>query len=55
MIDIETLSQQQNAAIATIAAAFFDPTSGEVGAKFYARLDWEEDIKKGGHFSPNTI
>ncbi|HHH1986682.1 TPA: 3'-5' exonuclease [Yersinia enterocolitica] len=55
MIDIETLSQQQNAAIATIAAAFFDPTTGEVGAKFYARLDWEEDIKKGGHFSPNTI
>ncbi|MGK4478666.1 3'-5' exonuclease [Yersinia enterocolitica] len=55
MIDIETLSQQQNAAIATIAAAFFDPISGEVGAKFYVRLDWEEDIERGGHLSPNTV
>jgi hypothetical protein len=35
MIDLETFSTRQDAAIATIGAAFFDIETGEIGEKFH--------------------
>ncbi len=56
MIDIETLSNKRNAVICSIAAAFFEPSSGEVGSTFYERIDWENDcVENGAHIEPDNV
>lgn len=39
MLDLETMGQGNNAAIVAIGAVFFEPTTGEIGASFYQKID----------------
>jgi hypothetical protein len=47
MIDIETLSDQPNAAILCIAAVEFDVVTGETGREFEVHIDLESSFKAG--------
>lgn len=47
MIDIETLGTNINAPIASIGAVFFEPSTGCTGARFYLRVDFENDMLNG--------
>lgn len=55
MIDIEALDDKPTAAIASIAAAFFDPLTGEVGEKFYVRVDVEDSARFDGTIGASTF
>lgn len=44
MIDIEDLGKKANAPIGSIGAVFFNPQTGELGEKFYLRVDFENDM-----------
>ncbi|ATC93486.1 3'-5' exonuclease [Pseudoalteromonas tunicata] len=54
MLDLETMGQGSNAAIVAIGAVFFEPTTGEIGANFYWRVDLESAAKYG-EVDPSTI
>lgn len=41
MLDLETMSTQNNAAITSIGACFFEPTTGEIGTTFYMPVNLE--------------
>lgn len=47
MIDLETLGTFMNAPVVTIGACFFDPLTGEIGDKFYEKIDIAEAMKYG--------
>ncbi|WOA54353.1 3'-5' exonuclease [Dickeya solani] len=55
MIDLETLGKNKNAPIASIGAVFFEPETGELGEKFYCRVDFENDMKNGAIPDGGTI
>lgn len=48
MVDIETLGTFMNAPVVTIGACFFDPMTGEIGAKFYRKIDMVDAMRFGG-------
>lgn len=54
MIDIETLGTFMNAPVVTIGACFFDPMTGEIGDKFYERIDLV-DAMRFGRADPETL
>lgn len=54
MIDIETLGTFMNAPVVTIGACFFDPMTGEIGKKFYAKID-VKDALRFGVLDPETL
>ena len=47
MVDIETLGTRPNAPVTTIGACFFDPMTGEIGAKFYRKIDMVDAMHFG--------
>ncbi len=47
MIDLETLGQGYDAAFVSIGACLFNPDTGEIGSKYYRRVDWHDAIKAG--------
>lgn len=47
MIDIETLGTRPNAPVTTIGACFFNPMTGEIGAKFYRKIDMVDAMRFG--------
>ena len=47
MIDIETLDTLPTAAVISIGAVYFDRKTGEIGDKFYARIDFEDACRIG--------
>jgi len=47
MIDIETLGTRPNAPVTTVGACFFDPMTGEIGAKFYRKVDMVDAMRFG--------
>lgn len=47
MLDIETLGTRPNAPVTTIGACFFDPLSGEIGEKFYRKIDMVDAMRFG--------
>lgn len=47
MIDLETLGNRPNAPIVTVGACFFDPMSGEIGDKFYRKIDMVDSMRFG--------
>lgn len=47
MLDIETLGTFMNAPVVTIGACFFDPMTGEIGDKFYRKIDMVDAIRHG--------
>ncbi|MEI7408160.1 3'-5' exonuclease [Pectobacterium aroidearum] len=55
MIDIETLGKKANAPIGSIGAVFFNPQTGELGEKFYCRVDFENDMLSGAVPDGETI
>ncbi|WP_213132209.1 3'-5' exonuclease [Citrobacter sp. FP75] len=55
MIDIEALDTKPTAAIASIAAAFFDPLTGAVGDTFYTRVDIEDSARFDGTIGASTV
>ncbi|SLM62841.1 Exodeoxyribonuclease VIII [Dickeya aquatica] len=55
MIDLETLGKNKNAPLASIGAVFFEPETGELGEKFYCRVDFENDMKNGAIPDGDTI
>ncbi len=44
-IDIETLGTTSTAPVIAVGAVAFDITTGEQGAQFYRRIDWESALK----------
>lgn len=54
MLDLETMGQGNNAAIVAIGAVFFEPTTGEIGASFYQKVDLESAAKYG-EIDPSTV
>lgn len=54
MIDLETLGTFPNAPVVTIGACFFDPMTGEIGDKFYERIDLAEAMQFG-KADPETL
>ena len=50
MIDLETFSTRNDAAIVSIGAVFFNRETGEMGQKFYRLID-----NPTGHIDPNTV
>lgn len=55
MIDIETLGDKPGAVIVQIAAAFFDPMTGEVGETFTRNVDIESSFKYGFEVTGGTL
>ena len=47
MLDLETMSTTSNAAIVSIGAVFFEPSTGELGADIYLVIDLENSSKFG--------
>lgn len=47
MIGLETLGTFMNAPVVTIGACFFDPMTGEIGDKFYRKIDMVDAIRHG--------
>ena len=46
-IDLETLGTRYDAPIISIGAAYFDPTTGDIGATFYAEVDLPDALRHG--------
>ncbi|MBP2850546.1 3'-5' exonuclease [Dickeya oryzae] len=55
MIDLETLGKNKTAPVASIGAVFFEPETGELGEKFYCRVDFENDMKNGAIPDGDTV
>lgn len=47
MIDLETLGTVYHAPVLSIGAIEFNPNTGELGKKFYARIDIADAVKHG--------
>ncbi|CAJ0999052.1 hypothetical protein SODG_002738 [Sodalis praecaptivus] len=54
MIDIETLGVRASAPLAAIGAVFFEPSTGELGEAFYARVDPRSDEAAGARAEVDT-
>lgn len=54
MIDLETLGTAEDAAIISVGACEFNPMIGEIGRKFYERIDWESAMS-GRTITADTI
>lgn len=54
MIDLETLSTNQDAAILSIGAVRFNPNTGEIADTFHERIDFNSAIVNG-HVSMDTL
>lgn len=55
MIDVETMSKQPDAAIVSIGAVFFEPLTGELGARFYRTINLDSAVAAGGRTDEETI
>ena len=55
MIDLETMGTKPNAAIVAIGAVFFEPSTGEIGEKYYSTVSLESDVSIGGEMTPSTV
>ncbi|MFB9085557.1 3'-5' exonuclease [Erwinia tracheiphila] len=55
MIDIEAMDNKPTAAIASVAAAIFDPMSGKVFASMYRAIAIESSEAFGGTLGAETI
>lgn len=55
MLDLETLSIKPNAAIIAIAAARFDPLTGEIGERFYLVIDPGSYTHDRGQFHVDAV
>ena len=54
MVDLETLGQGQTAAIVSIGAVTFEPTTGKIGSELYVIVD-AESAGKYGQIDASTV
>ncbi|MBS7737731.1 MULTISPECIES: 3'-5' exonuclease [unclassified Chelatococcus] len=54
MVDLETMGTSYDAPVLAIGAVFFEPSTGEIGERFYDAIDIE-DACRYGHPSGSTI
>jgi len=55
MLDIETMSTDDNALITTISIVRFDLSTGDLGTEYEIGLNWNEQIKHKAHICPDTV
>lgn len=55
MIDIECMSRKSDAAIVSIGAVFFEPSTGDIGPQFHRAIDLKSSSDFGGHIEPETV
>lgn len=55
MLDLETMSNKSNAAIVSIGAVAFEPSTGELGPEFYLTVDLVSCEKLGLHIDADTV
>lgn len=55
MIDLETMGTNPKAPITCIGAVFFNPKTGELGERFYCRVDFGNDMLNGAVPDGDTI
>ena len=55
MIDLETLSTRADAAITSIGAVWFNPSTQEVGTPLHLVVDMANSIATGGHVCGDTL
>lgn len=55
MVDLETMSNKGNAAIVSIGAVAFEPSTGEIGPTFYRTVDLTSCERVGLHIDADTV
>ncbi|EML7933164.1 3'-5' exoribonuclease [Providencia rettgeri] len=55
MVDLETMSNKGNAAIVSIGAVAFEPSTGEIGPTFYNVVDLTSCERVGLHINADTV
>ncbi|MEQ5184100.1 3'-5' exonuclease [Providencia alcalifaciens] len=55
MVDLETMSNKGNAAIVSIGAVAFEPSTGEIGPTFYQVVDLKSCERAGLHINADTV
>jgi len=55
MLDLEFLGKPPLARLCTVGAVFFEPSTGEIGAQFYARVRWAEETDQSLPFEASTV
>lgn len=55
MVDLETMGNKPNAPIISIGAAFFEPSSGEIGSQFSCSISLDSSMSVGAHPDASTI
>ncbi|EKT55501.1 3'-5' exonuclease [Providencia sneebia] len=55
MLDLETMSNKGNAAIVSIGAVAFEPSTGEIGPTFYTVVDLISSERAGLHIDADTV
>ena len=55
MLDLETMGNKSNAAIVSIGAVEFDINTGEIGKKFYERVDLQSALDVGLKIDASTL
>ncbi len=55
MLDIETMGNSSEAAIMSIGACYFDPSTGEIGHTFHEEVNLESSVSFGLKMDPSTI
>lgn len=55
MLDLEFLGKPPLARLCTIGAVFFDPSTGALGAQFYARVMWDQEADQSLPFEASTV
>ena len=55
MLDLETMGNGPQAAIAAIGAVEFDLDAGELGEQFYTVVDLESSVEAGGLMDASTV
>lgn len=55
MLDWETMGNKPNAAVIALGACFFDPVTGEIGAKFYSEINLSSSVAAGLDIDPSTV
>ncbi len=55
MVDLETMSNKGDAAIVSIGAVAFEPSTGEIGPTFYQVVDLRSCERAGLHIDADTV
>ena len=55
MVDIETMGKGNNAAIMSIGACYFDPSTGEIGKTFHQEVNLQSSVDVGCELDASTV